>query len=209
MAEMSAADVARPERRVWPARLLRVRIRLKTLAIAQSAALGLARTFGSGFGISHGSKNSGRERHGCAPGFVNRDAARLGASRSTARPWRRPSLPGPIGVLGVSGVTLAFSAPGFEESAVKTACVGSGADAGAETSVLLGRAAQFRQMVGRNLHDRANGQLRVELGDIRRFHPNTTVAGGPSDILFLRGTVNVNAPADRRARSPLPIRAAR
>jgi hypothetical protein len=35
------------------------------LTIAQSAALGLARTFGSGFGISHG-KNSGRERHGCS-----------------------------------------------------------------------------------------------------------------------------------------------
>src|SRR5215467_2632590 len=35
------------------------------LTIAQSAALGLARTFGSGFGISHG-KDSGRERHGCS-----------------------------------------------------------------------------------------------------------------------------------------------
>jgi hypothetical protein len=38
----------------------------QNLMITQSATMGLASTFGSGFGISH-EKNSGRERHGCAP----------------------------------------------------------------------------------------------------------------------------------------------
>ena len=44
---------------------------------------------------------------------------------------------GPVEVLGVNGVMVAFSAPGFEESAVNTACVEAGADEGAEAGVLL------------------------------------------------------------------------
>ena len=44
---------------------------------------------------------------------------------------------GAVDALGVSGVIDTFSAPGFAESAEKTACVGTGADQGAETSVLL------------------------------------------------------------------------
>src|SRR5438132_13276884 len=49
-------------------------------------------------------------------------------------------------------------------------------------------------MVRSDLHNRANGQLRVKRGDVGRFHSNTTVAGGPADRLLLRRTVNVNTP---------------
>jgi len=57
-----------------------------------------------------------------------------------------------------------------------------------------GRATQFRQMIGSNLHDGADRQLPIELGDIRRFHPNAAVAGRPSNVLFLGGSMDVNAP---------------
>ena len=49
-------------------------------------------------------------------------------------------------------------------------------------------------MIGSNLHNRTDGQLCVELGDIGRSHPNTAVAGRPPNVLFLRSTMNVNAP---------------
>ena len=65
-----------------------------------------------------------------------------------ARPFRTQAVvsdffAGAVDGLGVSGVMVAFSAPGFEESAVKTACVGTGPDEGAEGSVLLATRLNF------------------------------------------------------------------
>ena len=70
--------------------------------------------------------------------FVNlstalRDQARALRNQAVASDF----FAGATDVFGGSGVTLAFSAPGFDESTVKTACVGAGAEAGAETSVPL------------------------------------------------------------------------
>ena len=48
-------------------------------------------------------------------------------------------------------------------------------------------------MVGRDLHNRTNGQLRIKRRDIGRFHSNTTVAGRPANCFLLRRSVNVNA----------------
>src|SRR5207248_601874 len=88
-------------------------------AIAKCSALGLARTFGSGFGVGHAIKNCGRESHGCTPICQPR-------VRTQARAFRNQAVEsdffvGATDVLGASGVTLAFSAPGFDESTVKTA----------------------------------------------------------------------------------------
>ena len=49
-------------------------------------------------------------------------------------------------------------------------------------------------MIGRDLDNRANGQLRVKCGDIGRFHSNTTVAGWPADRFLLWRSMNINAP---------------
>jgi len=65
----------------------------QNLTIAQSPALGLARPFGSGFGISHG-KDGGRERHGCSWLCQPRCGA-IKPARYAARRWRRTSLPEP------------------------------------------------------------------------------------------------------------------
>ena len=58
----------------------------------------------------------------------------------------------------------------------------------------LGGATHLRQMVGRDLHNRTNGQLLIKRRDVGRFHSNTTVAGRPPDRFLLRRSVNVNAP---------------
>ena len=73
--------------------------------------------------------------------------------RDQARPLRTHAVvsdffAGATDVFGASGVMLAFSAPGFEESTVKTACVGTGAEAGAETSVPLGARLTFGKRSG-------------------------------------------------------------
>jgi hypothetical protein len=89
-------------------------------AIAKCSALGLACTFGSGFGVGHAiKKNSGRERHGCASICQprKRDQARAFRNQAVASDF----FAGWTDVFGASGVMLAFSAPGFDESAVKTA----------------------------------------------------------------------------------------
>src|SRR5436853_6803037 len=49
-------------------------------------------------------------------------------------------------------------------------------------------------MVGRDLHNCAERQLRIKGGDIGGFHSNTTVAGRPGDRCLLRRAVNVGAP---------------
>src|SRR5437899_3492676 len=55
-------------------------------AIAKSSALSLARALGSGFGVGHAIKNSGREGHGCAPVCQprNRDQARAFRNQAVA-----------------------------------------------------------------------------------------------------------------------------
>jgi hypothetical protein len=89
-------------------------------AIAESSALGLARTFGSGFGVGHAIKKTAGGSVMDGLPFVNR------AVRDQARAFRNQAVAsdffaGAADVLGASGVMLAFSAPGFDESAVKTA----------------------------------------------------------------------------------------
>src|SRR2546421_4835085 len=58
----------------------------------------------------------------------------------------------------------------------------------------FGGAIHLRQMVGRDLHNCAERQLRIKGGDIGGFHSNTTVAGRPADRFLLRRAVNVDAP---------------
>ena len=81
--------------------------------------------------------------------FVNlstalRDQARALRNQAVASDF----FAGATDVFGGSGVTLAFSAPGFDESTVKTACVGAGAEAGAETSVPLAARPTFGKWSG-------------------------------------------------------------
>ena len=64
---------------------------------------------------------------------MRRDQARALCNQAVASDF----FAGAVDALGVSGVIVVFSAPGFDESAVKTACVGTGPDEGAETNVLL------------------------------------------------------------------------
>jgi hypothetical protein len=84
-------------------------------AIAKSSALGLAGTFGSGFGVSHAIKNL-RAMRSCLS-TAQAGQARAFRNQAVASDF----FAGWTDVFGASGVMLAFSAPGFDESAVKTA----------------------------------------------------------------------------------------
>ena len=70
---------------------------------------------------------------------MRRDQARALCSQAVASAF----FAGAVDALGVSGVMVAFSAPGFEESAVKTAWVGTGPDEGAEASMPLAARLNF------------------------------------------------------------------
>src|SRR5439155_19029384 len=99
-------------------------------AIAKSSALSLARTFGSGFGIGHAIKKL-RAGASWMRSYLSTCQPRV---RDQARPFRNHAVAsdffaGATDVFGASGVTVAFSAPGFDESTVKTAWVGAGAEA--------------------------------------------------------------------------------
>src|SRR5438046_6695097 len=113
--------------------LLKVRIRLKTRRLRRARRSVWRARLAADLVLAMRSKNSGRERHGCTPICQPQ-------VRTQARAFRNQAVvsdffAGATDVLGASGVTLAFSAPGFDESTVKPAWVGARADAGAETSV--------------------------------------------------------------------------
>jgi hypothetical protein len=88
-------------------------------AIAKSSALGLARTFGSGFSVGHAIKKlrAGASWMRSHLSTAKRDQARAFRNQAVESDF----FAGWTEVFGASGVTLAFSAPGFDESAVKTA----------------------------------------------------------------------------------------
>jgi hypothetical protein len=91
-------------------------------AIAKSSALGLARTFGSGFSVGHAIKKL-RAGASWMRSHLSTSQPRV---RDQARAFRNQAVEsdffaGATDVFGGSGVMLAFSAPGFDESAVKTA----------------------------------------------------------------------------------------
>src|SRR5439155_21109064 len=128
------------------ARLLKVRIRLKTRRLRRARRSVWRARLAADLVLAMRSKNCGWERHGCAPICQPR-------VRDQARPFRNHAVAsdffaGATDVFGASGVTLAFSAPGFDESTVKTACVGAGAEAGAETSVPLAARLTFGKWSG-------------------------------------------------------------
>jgi len=101
------------------ARLLNVRTRLKTRRLRSARRSVWRARLAADFVLAMRSKEYGRERHGCAPICQPR-------VRTQARAFRNQEVEsdffaGATDVLGASGVTLAFSAPGFDESTVKTA----------------------------------------------------------------------------------------
>src|SRR5205807_9521126 len=112
------------------ARLLKVRIRLKTRRLRRARPSVWRARLAADLVLAMRSKNSGRERHGCAPVCQprNRDQARAFRNQAVVSDF----FAGATHVLGVSGVMRALSAPAVDESAVHTACGEPGAEAGAE-----------------------------------------------------------------------------
>src|SRR5580765_2917094 len=100
-------------------RLPRVRIRLKTRRLRRARRSVWRARLAADFVLAMGSKNCGRERHGCTPICQPRVRTQVRAFRNQA--VASDFFAGATDVLGASGVTLAFSTPGFDESTVKTA----------------------------------------------------------------------------------------
>src|SRR5436189_5742891 len=48
-------------------------------------------------------------------------------------------------------------------------------------------------MIGNNMDNRSECKLIIKSSDVARFHANATVAGGTTDVLLLRRTMDVNA----------------
>ena len=106
-----------------PARLLRVRIRVRTLRfLSERLSVWRARLAADlVFAIDRG-----LEAHGC------REFCQQTKLDNQARPFWNNTVDffvGAAGAFGGSGVIVAFSAPGLEESAVNTARVAEGAAA--------------------------------------------------------------------------------
>src|SRR5437870_3512954 len=100
------------------ARLLKVRMRLKTRRLRRARRSVWRARLAADLVLAMRSKNSGRERHGWAPICQPRVRVQARAFRNQA--VASDFFAGTTDVFGGSGVMLAFSAPGFDESAVKT-----------------------------------------------------------------------------------------
>src|SRR5205814_1346102 len=51
---------------------------------------------------------------------------------------------------------------------------------------------QFGQVLRGNLHERPERNAIIKCGNVARLHPNTAIAGWPTDRLFLRRPMNIN-----------------
>jgi hypothetical protein len=99
--------------------LLNVRIRLKTRRLRRARRSVWRARLAADLVLAMRSKDSGPERHGCAPICQPPVGGQARAFRNQA--VASDFFAGTTDVFGASGVTVAFSAPGFDESTVKTA----------------------------------------------------------------------------------------
>src|SRR5438552_16856703 len=101
------------------ARLLNVRIRLKTRRLPSARRSVCRARLAADFVLAMIKKNCGRERHGCTPICQPQVLTQARAFRNQA--VASDFFAGATDVLGASGVTIAFFAPGFDESTVQSA----------------------------------------------------------------------------------------